>query len=406
MKSLKMSLKKSETIIDCQSLSKQYVLENGKKLNALDEISLTFYKGTITGIVGKNGCGKTTLLKILSGIIKPTTGRALIYGKILSILEVGAGFHHELSGRENVYLVARQFGLDKKAVDKLIPDIIEFSEMNDFMDVAVKFYSQGMYLRLAISTILFLNAGIYLFDEVIAVGDAAFQEKCIAKIRALHEKGVTIILVSHSYNDIQKLCDRCIVLSKGRIIADGPPVLVKEAFETSVYPERKPGEFKDATIEFTQSGYLSIEEFRINALGKNKGDKLFTDDQLEFTIVWTKINPDYGIAFHIHFLDENEYQFLSTSNAFAKNDTQFEELKKAPCGQYTYKLVIPPHFFNSVFIKAHLSVAAYITKGDNFQVARTIEPMLIKVNEKQGELYFSKELSPLRARMNWEGTPV
>ena len=194
----------------------------GQRFWALNGIDLEIKQGEAIGIIGGNGAGKSTMLKILSRITAPTEGSVDIYGRIASMLEVGTGFSPEMTGRENVYMNGAILGMTKAEIDAKMEDIIEFSEVREFIDTPVKRYSSGMYVKLAFSVAAHLDSEIMIMDEVLAVGDMAFQKKCLDKMRdAATVQGKTVLYVSHNMNTIRKLCDRCIVLDKGRIIFDG-----------------------------------------------------------------------------------------------------------------------------------------------------------------------------------------
>lgn len=189
---------------------------------ALKGINFEVKKGERLGIIGGNGAGKSTTLKILSRVTAPTEGTVYINGRISSMLEVGTGFHAELTGRENIYLNGAILGMSKAEVDEKIEDIIEFSECRQFIDTPVKRYSSGMYVKLAFAVAAHLDSEILIMDEVLAVGDMAFQKKCLNKMRDVSEhEGRTVLYVSHNMNTIRQLCDRCIVLDRGRVVFDG-----------------------------------------------------------------------------------------------------------------------------------------------------------------------------------------
>lgn len=193
-----------------------------ERFNALDGVTFSVKKGETIGLIGKNGAGKSTLLKLLSRVTAPTEGEIRIKGKISSMLEVGTGFHPELTGRENIYLNGAILGMKSKEVDERIDEIIEFSECEKFIDTPVKRYSSGMFVKLAFSVAAHLNADIMLMDEVLAVGDMPFQKKCIEKmVSVARDEGKTIIYVSHNMQTIRQLCQRCVVLDKGKVAFDG-----------------------------------------------------------------------------------------------------------------------------------------------------------------------------------------
>ncbi len=185
---------------------------------SLRNINLKIKQGEIVGLIGPNGAGKSTFLKILSKIMYPTEGRVVMRGRVASILEVGTGFHPELTGRENVYLNGAILGMHKEEIDKQIDKIIDFSEINEFIDTPVKFYSSGMYTRIAFSIIAFLDIDILLIDEVLAVGDLAFHKKSLAKMKEIAgEEGKTILFVSHNMDMIKEVCKKTIFLDGGSI---------------------------------------------------------------------------------------------------------------------------------------------------------------------------------------------
>ncbi len=194
----------------------------GQSFMALNGVDLTVYKGEALGIIGANGAGKSTMLKLLSRVTAPTEGTIDIYGRIVSMLEVGTGFSMEMTGRENIYMNGAILGMTKTEIDAKMEDIIEFSEVRDFIDTPVKRYSSGMYVKLAFSVAAHLDSEIMIMDEVLAVGDMAFQKKCLNKMReAANKQGRTVLYVSHNMNTIRQLCDRCIVMDQGKIIFDG-----------------------------------------------------------------------------------------------------------------------------------------------------------------------------------------
>ena len=194
----------------------------GEKFLALDGVSFEVKKGERIGIIGHNGAGKSTLLKLISRITAPTEGAICLNGRVASMLEVGTGFHGELTGRENVYMNGAILGMTKKEIDKKMDDIIEFSEVRQFIDTPVKRYSSGMYVKLAFSVAAHLDSEIMIMDEVLAVGDMAFQKKCLNKMNQVSkEQGRTILYVSHNMNTIRELCNRVIVLDHGKVVFDG-----------------------------------------------------------------------------------------------------------------------------------------------------------------------------------------
>ncbi len=190
---------------------------------AVNDVSFDVQKGDVLGIIGPNGAGKSTILKLLSRILSPNNGHIKIHGRLSALIEVGAGFHNELTGRENIYLNGTILGMNRKEIDERLDQIIDFSGISEFIDTPIKRYSSGMYSRLGFSVAAHMNPDILIVDEVLSVGDMFFQSKCIQKMRELLDSGITIIIVSHNVNMVQNLCKRVILLNKGTVVKDGKP---------------------------------------------------------------------------------------------------------------------------------------------------------------------------------------
>lgn len=201
-----------------------------EKREVLKDINLTIKNGEAVGLIGVNGSGKSTLLKLMTKIIYPNKGKITTNGKLTSLLELGAGFHPDFSGRENIYFNASIFGLTRKQIDERINDIIEFSELGTYIDNPVRTYSSGMYMRLAFAVAINVDADILLVDEVLAVGDQHFQEKCIAKMKELKKQGKTMVFVTHSLGTVKDFCNRAVWLNNGVIKMDGNPDEVIDAY--------------------------------------------------------------------------------------------------------------------------------------------------------------------------------
>lgn len=215
------------------SLKEKVLFRNRRRFEereVLQNINFQVSKGQAVGIIGHNGCGKSTLLKLLTKIMYPETGRIVTTGRISALIELGAGFHPDMSGRENIYTNAAIFGLSREEIDRRLDKIIEFSELEEFIDNPVRTYSSGMYMRLAFSVAINVDADILLVDEILAVGDASFQAKCFNRLREIKASGTTIVIVSHSLGQIEQICDRSIWINDGKIRADGPPREVHPAY--------------------------------------------------------------------------------------------------------------------------------------------------------------------------------
>ncbi len=204
-----------------------------KKYVAIDNISFSIEKGDVFGIVGLNGCGKSTTLKIISGILKPTMGKVVVRGSIAPLIELGAGFDMELTARENIYLNGAVLGYSKKLINEKFDEIVEFSEMREFLDVPMKNYSSGMVARIAFAIATIVQPDILIVDEILSVGDFHFQEKCNRRIEQMMKNGTTIVLVSHDIEQIQSLCNKVMWLEKGKMKMLGGVQEVCEAYRNS-----------------------------------------------------------------------------------------------------------------------------------------------------------------------------
>ena len=286
----------------------------------LNGISFDVKKGEAIGLIGHNGCGKSTTLKLLTRIMYPDSGTIQMRGRVSSLIELGAGFHPDMSGRENIYTNASIFGLTKKEIDERMDDIIEFSEMEPYLDNPVRTYSSGMYMRLAFSVAINVNADILLIDEILAVGDINFQAKCFNKLREIKAEGTTIVIVSHSLGQIEQICDRTIWIHDGKIKAEGKPrdihpqymdfmgqkrqeISEKETTRQEEKTGKKGGERKEDSPEEKKrwgNGYARIQ--RINMLDeKGKRQKTFVTGskiviEMDYKVNQTVKNAVFGIG--------------------------------------------------------------------------------------------------------------
>ena len=273
----------------------------GKTFMALNGVDLTVYKGEALGIIGGNGAGKSTMLKLLSRVTAPTDGEIDIYGRIASMLEVGTGFNGEMTGRENVYLNGAILGMTKAEIDAKMEQIIEFSEVRDFIDTPVKRYSSGMYVKLAFSVAAHLDSEIMIMDEVLAVGDMAFQKKCLDKMRdAAKQQGRTVLYVSHNMNTIRQLCDRCVVLDKGRVVFEGG---VEEAIGVYMDNESSPDVFMDFS-EWERPRWMQNPKLHLlSASFVSKETNVFgTNEPVNIRFNWTNLVDISDVCLRIEVL--------------------------------------------------------------------------------------------------------
>jgi len=253
---------------------------------ALNDVAFKVEKGTTFGVIGENGSGKSTLLKVISGIAKPSSGRIKVNGKVSALIELGAGFHPEITGRENVYINGIMLGLSKKEIDEKFDEIIKFAELEEFIDAPVKTYSSGMYMRLGFSVAINVNPDILLVDEVLAVGDASFVPKCLDRIADFHKRKKTILFVSHDLNSVEKICNRVIWLKKGRVQMMGEPKRVVDAYLQDV-TEKKEEDFEKSRQEVIEKeqrenrwGDRKIEIAKVRMKGLDGKEKyVFSPDE-------------------------------------------------------------------------------------------------------------------------------
>lgn len=264
---------------------------------ALKDVSFEVKKGEVVGVIGRNGAGKSTLLKILARITEPTEGRVTMYGRVASMLEVGTGFNPELTGRENIYLNGAIIGMTKAEIRAKFDEIVEFSGVGKFLDTPVKHYSSGMYVRLAFAVAAHLDADILLVDEVLAVGDAEFQKKCLGKMSDLAHSGRTVIFISHSASAILSLCDRVIYLENGKVVADGDPTAIVAKYLNSKISQSTQNSIK-LHPDPKKAGQI-LEVSLMDKYGKGKATFDYKDDfQIKVNVrINTEIkNADFGIT--------------------------------------------------------------------------------------------------------------
>ncbi|HST53299.1 MAG TPA: ABC transporter ATP-binding protein [Pyrinomonadaceae bacterium] len=320
---------------------------------ALSELNLEVRRGEMLGIVGHNGAGKSTLLKILSRITRPTTGEVEIRGRVGSLLEVGTGFHPDLTGRENVYLNGAILGMRKAEIEKKFDEIIAFSELEKFVETPVKFYSSGMYVRLAFSVAAHLEPEILIMDEVLAVGDAAFQQKCLDKMREIRQRGHTIFFVSHNLPAVTRLCKRAVLLDRGRIVADGPAQEVVNRYLNSSW---KAGAQRDWP-ELSDAPGDAVVRLRRVRVCDERGEAVATSDIRRPVLI--EVTYDVLEAGHVLtpavklFNDEG-------TEVFGTHDTGDEwRRRERAAGRYTSAVRIPGNLLAEGSFVAHVSIMSH-----------------------------------------------
>jgi lipopolysaccharide transport system ATP-binding protein len=288
---------------------------SGGELWALKDCSLTVSQGEVVGVIGRNGAGKSTFLKILSRITEPTHGRAEIHGRVGSLLEVGTGFHSELTGRENVFLSGVILGMSRVEVAKKLDQIVEFAGVERFLDTQVKHYSSGMSLRLAFAVAAHLQPEILLIDEVLAVGDAAFQRKCIGKMSDVALEGRAILFVSHNLEAVQRLCDRCIWLDDGRVRMEGDTEDVVKAYLE--FGEQLDASYRGERQASLDEPVVLQEAVVLDAAGR-RADAIRFGEPFAFRLHWDVASDQPGASVFIQVRDAKEH-LLFEANTTASN---------------------------------------------------------------------------------------
>ncbi len=330
---------------------------------ALKDVSFEVRQGEIVGIVGRNGAGKSTLLKILARVTKPTNGFAQVRGRMGSLLEVGTGFHPELTGRENVYLSGAILGMRKGEIDRKFDEIVAFAELEKFIDTPVKHYSSGMYVRLAFAVAAHLEPQVLIVDEVLAVGDYQFQEKCLRRMDEVGRSGRTILLVSHNVTAISNACDRCILLKEGRIAEDGPTAGVVAEYLSDIgacggevewlSPQVAPGNER-----------VRLRSVRILADGGDGQPTDLVDIQkdIEVRVDFWNLKPGSALSVSIHLKDSTGTCVLASANFPSANVAPDPWFGRAyPAGCFRTTCIIPGNFLNEGRYRVTAIVLTHVT---------------------------------------------
>lgn len=326
-KSFKVYLDKGSQLKERLLFRKRSRYEERKVLRG---ISFSVKKGEAIGLIGHNGCGKSTTLKLLTRIMYPDSGSIKMQGRVSSLIELGAGFHPDMSGRENIYTNAAIFGLNKKEIDSRIQSIIDFSELKDFIDNPVRTYSSGMYMRLAFSVAINVDADILLIDEILAVGDANFQSKCFNKLREIKSHGTTIVIVSHSLGQIEQICDRSIWIHEGLIKAEGPPKEIDleylDYMSRKIQDRNKKSEEADGTEEPAEnkdgkrwgSGEARIKRIRSFASDGTEQSVFRVGEDIRLVVDYTVKKPVQDAVIGFGIFDMNGVQCYGTNTRIDK----------------------------------------------------------------------------------------
>jgi lipopolysaccharide transport system ATP-binding protein len=310
-----------------------------EKFWALKEINFEVQPGEILGIIGRNGAGKSTLLKVLSRITEPTSGRVELYGRLGSLLEVGTGFHPELTGRENIYLNGSILGITRKEIQRKFDEIVTFSEVQKFIDTPVKYYSSGMYVRLAFAIAAHLEPDILVLDEVLAVGDVAFQRKCLGKMGDVSRHGRTVLFVSHNMQAIRSLCDKALWLTEGELHNIGDSAAIVEAYLQASATRDSMGDLDKIIATLAPDPNFKLRQVSLEQDGLPT-KAVLSGKPVEAVIHFSVLKQTAGLHVYVELLDSDETILLqSIHNGDAEGFPIVEE------GDYVSRLTFPAEFF-------------------------------------------------------------
>ncbi|NTW12423.1 MAG: ABC transporter ATP-binding protein [Anaerolineales bacterium] len=364
---------------------------------ALDDVSFDLEEGRVLGIVGRNGAGKSTLLKILSRVTEPTVGTVSVRGRVGSLLEVGTGFHPELSGRENIYMNGAILGMKRTEIDKKFDEMVDFSEVGQFIDTPVKRYSSGMYLRLAFAVAAHLEPEILVVDEVLAVGDAEFQRKCLGKMNDVAQQGRTVLFVSHNMSAILRLTQEAIVLKKGRLIKRAPTAEAVDFYLSSGQAESGQRVWEADDIPAASEPFRPVA-IRLKDRGGKVVDTIRSTEPV--TVEWEyQINaPITGLRVGMYLSTmRGEYVFT----AFDTDDPeQYEQFGTRQPGRYVSCCEIPADFFNEGRYSLGVNASSFGVK--RYFMDENALSFNVDISGAPGMQWAELRQGPVRPRLNWK----
>ncbi len=388
--------------------------KNEESFLALNDISFELNQGDILGIIGQNGSGKSTLLKILSEVTSPSAGRVEMIGECTSILEIGTGFHPDLSGRENIFLKGGLLGKSREEMERKYDSIVAFSGVGDFISQPLKHYSSGMYLRLAFSVAFHSEVDILLLDEVLSVGDAEFRMKSSERIRNLAANGSTIILASHSVQDILGLCNKCILLERGQIVFHGSPAEVVEKYigETmerhragagsgKITSSDQPGGDNDPEMNANATSWdhneVRLESIEVHAEGKLPGSEITMEDEIGIRFRFYKKTTNGNIQLILHISDMSGSKIIADSQALHSG----YQPQPMPEGQYKLRCKIPGNWLNRGIYTLHVTFAKNMSEPI-FLVPNAISFRIVLAEGNDKNIWNDKMGATLRPVLDWD----
>jgi len=364
---------------------------------ALDDVSFDLEEGKVLGIVGRNGAGKSTLLKILSRVTEPTKGTVTVRGRVGSLLEVGTGFHPELSGRENIYMNGAILGMKRAEIDKKFDEMVDFSEVGQFIDTPVKRYSSGMYLRLAFAVAAHLEPEILVVDEVLAVGDAEFQRKCLGKMNDVAQEGRTVLFVSHNMSAILRLTQEAIVLKKGQLIKRAPTAEAVDFYLSSGQSESGQRVWEADDIPAASEPFRPVA-IRLKDRGGKVVDTIRSTEPL--TVEWEyQIHaPITGLRVGMYLSTmRGEYVFTAFDTDDAK---EYEQFGSRQAGRYISRCEIPADFFNEGRYSLGVNASSFGVK--RYFMDENALSFNVDISGAPGMQWAEVRQGPVRPRLSWK----
>lgn len=372
---------------------------------ALRDVSFNVQQGEVVGIIGRNGAGKSTLLKVLSRITQPTSGRVRIRGRVASLLEVGTGFHPELSGRENIYLNGAVLGMTRDEIRARFDEIVAFAEVEKFLDTPVKRYSSGMYMRLAFAVAAHLQPEILVVDEVLAVGDAEFQKKCLGQMATVSRSGRSVLFVSHNINAVSQLCTRCVFLEQGRMVAEGPVGEVVRKYLTSGLSQTGERRWDDEVTAPGFEGTVRLRGIRcVNAAGA-VASQFDVTEPFAVEVEYEVLRERYCLNVHLYFYNEHGQTVLVTMDSA---DSPYAKRPNPP-GRYLGRCQVPGNLLNEGTLRVEFLVNTLPSTGLHVTVPDAVQLTLVdeqRPDGARGAWVRPWPVAVVRPKLKWSVAPV
>lgn len=377
--------------------TQKQLAESTTRFWALKDVNFEITQGQVVGIIGRNGAGKSTLLKILSRITEPTEGKAEIRGRVGSLLEVGTGFHPELTGRENIYLNGAILGMKREEIDRKFDEIVSFSEVEQFIDTPVKRYSSGMYLRLAFAVAAHLEPEILVVDEVLAVGDAEFQRKCLGKMSDVAQEGRTVLFVSHNMSAILRLTQETLVLEKGKLVLRAPTQEAVDYYLASGFARQGERTWDDDEIPVESAPFRPVA-LRLRDSASRVVDTIRSTETAEIELEYTLSQPVTGLRIGI-YLTSTRGEFVFTS--FDTDDPDlYERYTARPAGHYVSRCTLPADLLNEGRLVLGINASSFRIKR-YFQDEQALV-FSVDATGAPGTQWPEPRLGNIRPRLKWQ----